>query len=377
MRKFFLFLISLCLMVCCHMRQSSSLEETLACETDSVRYAEGFTVSRFADYTLIEVKDPWNDHGYLQRYVLVDRNKDLPGNLPQGTVIRVPVKKITVFTSVHCAALDELGVTDDIAGVCESRYMNIPSVQSRLKDGLIFDLGESTNPDIEKMIELGTEVVLASPFQNGSYGSVEKMGIPVLECADYMENVPLGRAEWIRFLGFFVDKGAVADSLFAETEKRYLEAKALAANVDTRPTLLTGKKYGSSWYVPSGNSYLARLYQDAGAEYIFKSLPGTGSTPLMFESVLDKAIHAEFWIFNYNQAEDMTYPMLKAEYEPYSNFDAFRKENIYGCNTNYSLFYEEVPMHPDYLLKELVALFHPEKLPDYGFRYFKPLTPSS
>lgn len=363
-------------MVCCHMRQSSSSEESVAYATDSIRYAEGFTVSRFADYTLIEVKDPWSEHGYLQRYVLVDRNKDIPGNLPQGTLVRVPVKKITVFTSVHCAALDELGATGDIVGVCESRYMNIPSVQSRIKDGLAFDLGESTNPDIEKMIELGTEVVLASPFQNGSYGSVEKMGIPILECADYMEIVPLGRAEWIRFLGLFVNKEAVADSLFAETEERYLEAKALAENVDIRPTLLTGKKYGSSWYVPSGNSYMARLYQDAGAEYIFNYLPGTGSAPLIFESVLDKAIHADYWIFNYNQPEDMTYPMLKAEYEPYSNFDAFRKEHIYGSNTNYTPYYEEVPMYPDYLLRELVALFHPEKLPDYQFRYFKPLTPN-
>ena len=372
-RKYACLLLSLCLMVCCHMRQSSSTEEAVVTGIKPVRYAKGFTVTQFDDYKLIEVKDPWNEYGYLQRYVLVDRNKELPVNLPQGTIVRVPLKKITVFTSVHCAVLDELGVADDIVGVCESRYMNIPSVQERIKEGLTFDLGESTQPNVEKMIELGTEVVLASPFQNGNYGAVEKIGIPILECADYMEIVPLGRAEWIRFLGYFVSKEALADSLFAETENKYLETKALTENVSSRPTLLTGKKYGSSWYVPSGNSYMARLYQDAGADYIFSYLPGTGSTPLVFETILDKAIHANYWIFNYNQAEDMTYPMLKAEYDPYSNFDTFKNCNIYGCNTNRSPYYEEVPMHPDYLLKELVAIFHPEILPDYQLRYFSPL----
>ena len=371
-RKYACLLLSLCLMVCCHMRQSSSSEDVVL-GVEPVAYAAGFTVTQYDDYKMIEVKDPWNEHGYLQRYILVDRNKELPQNLPQGTVVRVPVKKITVFTSVHCAVLDELGVTDDIVGVCESRYMNIPSVQARLKEGLTFDLGESTQPNVEKMIELDAEVVLASPFQNGSYGAVEKIGIPILECADYMEVLPLGRAEWIRFIGCFVNKESVADSLFAETEKKYMEVKALAEDVASKPTLLTGKKYGSTWYVPSGESYMARLYQDAGADYIFSYLPGTGSAPLNFETILDKAIHADYWIFNYNQEDNMTYPMLKAEYDPYNNFDAFEKRNIYGCNTHTSLFYEEVPMHPDYLLKELVALFHPELLPDYSMRYFSPL----
>lgn len=373
MRKSSLFLILLCLMLCCHMRQSSSPEEAVVCESDSARYAGGFTVSRFADYTLVEVKDPWNERGYLQRYVLVDRHKELPGGLPEGTVVRVPVQRITVFTSVHCAVLDELGVADDVVGVCESRYMGIPSIQSRIKKGLTFDLGESTQPDIERMMAIGTEVVLASPFQNGGYGTVEKIGIPIIECADYMEVEPLGRAEWVRFLGFFTGKEAVADSLFEVTRLRYLAAKALVGHVDSRPSLLTGKKYGSSWYVPSKDSYMAHLYQDAGVDYLFDYLPGTGSTPLTFETVLDKAIHADYWIFHYNQAEDLSYPALKAEYEPYSQFDAFKRRRIYGCNTDYARYYEEVPMHPDYLLRELIALFHPEIIPDHSFRYFKPL----
>ena len=152
-----------------------------------------------------------------------------------------------------------------------------------------------------------------------------------------------------------------------------MRTKALVENVSYRPKLLTGMKYGSPWYVPSGESFMANIYKDAGADYIFSYLPGTGSVPMSFETVFEKAIHADIWLINFNREEDMTYNALKSDYSPYSRFDAFRNRRIYGNNTNRSLFYEEAPMHPDYLLAELIAIFHPQLLPDYKLRYFAPL----
>jgi iron complex transport system substrate-binding protein len=167
----------------------------------------------------------------------------------------------------------------------------------------------------------------------------------------------------------------LADSLFHETEVHYQEIKNVVANVTRRPTLFTEKKYGASWYVPAGQSYMAHLYGDAGADYVFSYLPGSGGTPLSFETVLDKAIHADFWLFNYGMDAGMTYPSLAAEYSLYANFDAFKKRRVYGCNTQFSLFFEEAPLHPDYLLRELVAIFHPAQMPaGYLFRYYHPLT---
>ena len=257
--------------------------------------------------------------------------------------------------------------------MCESRYIHAPAVRERIRKGLIKDLGEATSPNVERMIEIGTEVVLASPFNHGSYGAVGKTGIPVIECADYMETDPLGRAEWVKFIGLLTGRNERADSLFRETEANYRRIKAMAENVEYRPGLMTGKKYGSPWYVPSGESFMARIYKDAGADYLFRYLPGTGSTPMSFEAVLDKAVHADVWLIQYNQEKEMTYDALKADYSSYSRFDAFRNRRIYGCNTNYSLYYEEVPMHPDYLLAELIAIFHPRLLPEHKFRYFFPL----
>ena len=349
-------------------KQTSSKE---ALSSDSIQYAQGFTVQRFDPYIMVEVRDPWDSTRLLQRYLLVDRTKSVPGGLPKGTIVKVPVKDIVIYTSVHAAIIDQLHETDKVIGVCEPRYMDAPAIQEGIQAGRIADLGEATSPNIEKMIEIGAELVIASPFQNSSYGPVEKIGIPIIEGADYMEAFPLGRTEWIRFYGLLFGKEEMADSIFKETEQAYLSLKDLTANIDNRPTVLSEKKFGSSWYVPSGDSYMAHLIEDAGADYMFKDLPGAGSTPLAFETVFDKAIHADIWLVKYNQSSEITSNDFLSEYTPYENFDAFKKKRIYTCNTGAVPYYEEFPIHPEYLLKDLIWIFHPELVFGYSPRYFR------
>ncbi len=339
---------------------------------DSIRYAKGFTVQHCEGYTSVEVRDPWDSTRILQRYLLVSRDSALPSRLPQGTVVRTPVRNVVVYTSVHAAIIDCLGETRRVIGVCEPRYMETPAIQDGLREGRITDLGEATAPNVEKMINIGAEIIIASPFQNAGYGPAEKLGIPIVEAADYMESLPLGRTEWIRFYGLLFGKAAVADSIFRETEGEYMKLKELAKDVSRRPRVFAEKKFGSSWYMPAGNSYIAHLYADAGADYVFKDLAGTGSTPLAFETVLNRAIHADVWMMKYNLTEEMTYKDLRVEYTPYENFDAFKRRNIYTCNTGVVPYFEEFPLHPDYLLKDMVWIFHPELLPaDYAPRYYR------
>lgn len=362
--------LMLCFTFSCNVKQGSADHQSLS--TDSIRYASGFTVQHFEDYTSVEVRDPWDSTRILQRYLLVDRNLSaVPGNLPKGTVVRTPIHNIVVYTSVHAAIIDQLNEADKVIGVCEPRYMDTPSIQEGLRAGKIADLGEATAPNIEKIIDIGAEIIIASPFQNAGYGPAEKLGIPIIEAADYMESLPLGRTEWVRFYGLLFNKAAMADSIFRETEQRYLALKELTKAVTNQPTVISEKKFGSSWYMPAGDSYIAHLYKDAGADYVFKDLPGAGSTPLAFETVLDKAIHADMWLIKYNQTNDMTYKDLRTEYTPYENFDAFKNRRIYTCNTGVVPYYEEFPIHPDYLLKDLVWVFHPELLPDYTPRYYR------
>ncbi|MGM9758863.1 MAG: ABC transporter substrate-binding protein [Parabacteroides sp.] len=338
---------------------------------DSVTYAEGFEVKRFADYTSVDVRDPWDSTRILQRYLLVDRDRPVPADLPKGTIVKIPVNRVVVYTSVHAAILEQLQEAERIIGVCEPRYMDSPVVQDGVRSGRIADLGEATAPNVEKMIEIGAELIIASPFQNSSYGPVEKIGVPILEAADYMEPLPLGRTEWIRFYGLLFHKEALADSIFRATEQRYLYWKERVAHVAERPTVFVEKRYGSSWFMPAGDSYIAHLLEDAGAEYVFGGLPGAGSTPLAFETVYAQACHADLWLMKYNRDQDMRYADLQAEYAPYANFDAFQHRQIFTCNTGKVPYYEEFPLHPDYLLQDYVWIFHPDRIPDYKPRYYR------
>ena len=198
MKQILLFWIACLVVSCAQPNRQSVSNQSLS--TDSIRYASGFTVQHFEDYTSVEVRDPWDSTRILQRYLLVDRDLPaVPGNLPKGTVVRTPIHNIVVYTSVHAAIIDQLNEADKVIGVCEPRYMDTPSIQEGLRAGKIADLGEATAPNIEKIIDIGAEIIIASPFQNAGYGPAEKLGIPIIEAADYMESLAFGRTEWVRF----------------------------------------------------------------------------------------------------------------------------------------------------------------------------------
>lgn len=370
MKKLISIICFVCLIVSCGQSgKQTTFSEVIA--SDSIRYASGFKVTYYENYTTVEVTNPWDTVKLLQRYLLVDRNHPVPDDLPKGTLVKVPLQNIVVYTSVHASIIDQLGESDKIIGVCEPEYMDSPVIQEGVRSGRIVDLGMATSPNIEKIIDINTEYIIASPFQNSDYGKAEKLGIPIIEAADYMESLPLGRAEWGRFYGLLFNRKEKADSIFHETEKRYLALKELASTAVFRPTVFSEKRYGSFWYIPGNDSYVAHFFKDAGSDYIFKDISGAGSSPLAFETVLDKAMHADLWLMKYNLSEDLTYAGLRAEYTPYENFDAFKNKKIYGCNTGKVPYYEEFPIHPDYLLKDLIKIFHPELLPDYSLRYYR------
>ncbi len=369
-------LLIILLLVSCNQKQHGKGSQPDIKRTDTsslVRHARYFTIEKAPDYTEVAVLNPWsNERKVLQKYILVEKGKHLPSPLPEGTVIHTPLERVISFSSVQCGVLAELQQVNTIAGVCEPEYIQkIPAIKEGIEKGTITDLGLAANPNVEKIMLIEPEVILASPLKESGYGHLEKIGLPVLECVDYMEKTPLGRAEWVRFYALFFDQETLADSIFNATSDAYNSLKAKASKVEKRPSVLTETKYGPIWYVPGGQSYAALLLKDAGAAYCWENDSTSGSLSLSFETVLDKAEHADFWLIKHFGEHDMTYKKLKSEYEPYSYFDAFRKRHIYACNTAQAPYYEELPLHPDRVLKDLIRIFHPELLPDHHLRYYK------
>lgn len=354
--------------------KTSAIKEN-ASDTLVFRYAANISVVKHADFTEVALRNPWDTLKTLHTYLLVDKHQRTPESLPQGTVVNIPLEQSLIYSSVHCSLLKDLTSLSAIAGVCDRSYIRMPEIQEGCDNGTIQDCESSMNPNIEKIIDLSPDAVLLSPFENsGGYGRIEKLSIPLIECADYMETSPLGRAEWMRFFGLLYGKEQVADSLFSEIEKEYLSLKEQTAQeASNRPTVITEMKFGSAWYVPGGKSTVARLLQDAGANYLFADNASSGSVPLSFETVFDKGQHADYWLIKYNQPSDKKYSELATDYAPYKNFDAWKEQHIYGCNTSKVSFYEESPFHPERLLKDLIKIFHPELLPTYELVYYSPL----
>ena len=369
-----LFLLLLLLCVGCKTKDRSQSDKSGA--TVAMRYAEQIQIDSCEGYWSVRVRNPWDTAKILHTYILVEQGRELPDNLPSGTLVRTPLRKSLIYSSVHCSLLVELDALDCIGGVCDLQYIYHPAVRTRCAEGRIVDAGNAMSPDLEKVIDLHPDAVLLSPFENsGGYGRIEKLGIPIIECADYMETSPLGRAEWMRFFGLLFGRKQQADSLFAEVEKRYASLKSLVDTVSVRPTVLSELRNGSAWYTPGGHSTIGRLYADAGAAYVWADDTRSGSVPLSFETVFDRGRNADFWLFKYNETVDKTLSSLRAEYAPYAGFRAFQTGRVFACNTGKVPFYEETPFRPDWLLKDLILVFHPECLPGETARYFKQLHP--
>ena len=367
-------LLTAFLLVLCSCGQRHAAPGRQALAADTVRFARNLRIEYYDDYVSVRIRDPWDTLRQRQHYVLIDRKKTRPAHLPaDGIVIPVPVEKAVIYTSVHTAIAEQLGALDRVCGVCEPQYITSPEVLSRIEAGRIADLGVSTSPNVEKIIDIGSEMIIASPFENSGYGSAEKIGIPIVEAADYMENHPLGRTEWVLFYGLLLGRRQEAEELFAETVRHYEALKALAADVADRPTVLLERKYGASWAVPAGGSYIGVMHADAGADYVFRAYPGAKSVHLTFEEVYDRSGNVDFWFMKYDTRAPLTYKLLQEEYQPYANFRPWKERRIFTCNTITSTYYDDITVHPDWVLEDLIAIYHPELLPDHRQRYYFPM----
>ena len=336
-----------------------------------MKYASLLTLQEGDGFIWAQIKNPWDTTKVLHSYVLVPKGQDTPGNLPQGEVIRTPLSHSLFYTSIHVSLIDELGAYNVISGVCDQQYMHIEQVRKDIESGKIVDCGMSQTPDMEKIMDLAPDAILLSPFENsGTYGKLGSMGIPIIECADYMETGALGRAEWMRFYGLLVGKRETADSLFAAIESDYNRLKTLVKDVKQKPTVVCGKKFGASWHVAGANSTIGQLVADAGGDYVFSNEPATGSVPYAPEKVFDRAQSADLWLFKYRQEVPLTYEQLAQEWNNYAEMNAFKKHNVYGCNLFKVDYYEETPFHPNLLLRDYICIFHPEVLENSQARYF-------
>lgn len=372
-------------------------------DTLQMKYAELLTIVKHNDgaYTEAIIENPWKKGTTLHKYILVPKGKegdetvarlkdDIRENatLQMGShcdIVRTPLESNVVFTAPHCQLMYELGCKNAITGVCDKDYINIPDIKERVKlsdgkastsdtDKVIIDCGSSMQPDIERIIALKPGGLFISPFENsGGYGKLDKLHIPIIETADYMETSPLGRAEWMKFYGLLFKSEERSDSLFSSIEKEYLALKAEAAKLPQGLSILTERKMGSVWYVPGGKSTMGILLKDANAKYIFADDTHSGSLAYGPERILSKGTQIDVWAFKYFGGKALSKSDLLAEYEGYKALKTFNQNSIYQVDTSTQPYFELTSFHPEILLREFIILAHPKATQFGKLRFYQHL----
>ena len=264
-----------------------------------------------------------------------------------------------------------------LVGFPDTKYISSPLTRKRIDEGQVQDIGRNESLNTEMTIALNPEIIIGFSVngENRTYETVKQAGIPTVYNGDWTENSPLGKAEWIKFYGPFFGKEVEAEQEFEKIESAYLEAKALAKKAKDRPTVLSGALYKDVWYLPAGESWAAQFIMDAGASYLWKDNAGTGSLSLGIEAVLARGQEASFWV---SPSQYTSYSELKEGSRHYQQFRAYKERNIYTFAstkgpTGGLLYYELGPGKPHEVLKDLIAIFHPELLPERELLFFKPL----
>ena len=318
--------------------------------------------------TLCTIRDPWHQGAVLQRYLLVPRDDaqwdaSIADSIRQAcgdcTLLRTPLQHMAVTTSCHAWLLSELGALDCVTAMCDTAYIRAHSVQTWMRstypDGRphIADAGTATAPNAEVLLSATCDAVWVSPYENQHAATLSQLQLPVIWCADYMEQTPLGRAEWMRFYGRLVGRAHQADSLFAAVTARY---DSLVATHPSGPRLMAELPYGATWYVPGGASTAAQLYRDAGYRYAWRDDTHAGSLALSREAVLAQAQDCDVWLIRYSNAQhDMTLADLLSQDALFKQFRATQTGQVWGCNTAVSDIFDVTPFRPDVLLSSLIA----------------------
>lgn len=343
----------------------------------NIEYAKGLIIEHHGTYKEIKVTTPWPDAKDELTYILHPKGTEKPFKSNTAVFVEVPIERVVVTSTTDIPMLEYLNLEQKLVGFPYTDYISSEKTRTLVDNGSIKELGKEHNLNTEIVLELDPELVIG--FSAGgdtkAYDLIQKTGIPVVMNGSWMEEHPLGRAEWIKFVAAFFGKETIAEEVFQDIKKEYNQATTLAQNVDYAPTVLSGNMFKDVWHVPGGNSYVAKFLKDANTKYLWDDIKKTGSIALSFESVLEKAQNADLWIGSGNSR---SLAELQEKNHQYILFDAFKNKTVYSSTLKMGakgglIYYELGPMRPDLILKDIIHIAHPEILTDYEPYFFEKL----
>jgi iron complex transport system substrate-binding protein len=358
-------------------KSSENSKNTLANFENSIHYAKGLEIYKQHGFSIVKITNPWPKAKEVFTYILQEKNGIIPDSLKQFTVIPIPIQSIVVTSTTHIPSLELLGVENTLVGFPNTDYISSAKTRKLIDAGKVREVGSNESLNTEVLIDMKPDLIVSFGLNNSNptLENLQKSGLKVMLNGDWTEQSPLGKAEWIKFFGQLYGLDSKANTLFSEIETAYNSTLALVKNANTKPTVLSGAMYQEQWYLPQGESWAALFLKDAQSHYLWANSKGTGSLAVSFEVILEKAQNADFWI----APGDFSSLKQMSDSNPhYGQFTSFKNKKVYSYSANKGakggiIYFEWSPTRPDWVLKDLIKIFHPELLPKHTLFFFQKL----
>ena len=333
----------------------------------SITYATGFDIYEIDNIKKLIIYNPQDNTEILSSYYFTDSTYY---SNQSSLFLDTQLDSVAVFSATQLNAFSKLGIINKVIAISESEYIQNPEIRKRFANNHIVDLANNGNFYLEKTLELNPKIIFYSPYNLAQKHPLAATNITMIPFFDFLESNPLGRAEWIKFTALFFNKEAEADLIFDSIVTSYNNYKEIASGISQKPTVFSDKYYSGQWFMSGGNSYIAQLFEDAGANYLWKSNKSTGSVNLDFEVVFSKAHNADFWRIIGTYPDGFSYEKLGSENNLYKNFEAFKNKNIIFCDSKTTTYFETGTLEPHLLLADFIYAFHPNLLEGYHPKYY-------
>jgi iron complex transport system substrate-binding protein len=349
-------------------------------EKVEVAHSKGFTIEYFDHYKIVHIISPFDKTSDTTKYVLLERGTKKPSGYADHETIEIPIRSLAAMSSMHVGLLDFLNANQVLTGLGSLQYVYSPQVIKLIDEGKIAEVGRNEGLNEELLVSMHPDLIMTmgNPGAGLShYKTLDEAGIPVMINSEWVETTPLARAEWVKLMAALLNKEALVNQKFSVVEKEYRRLTLLAKQIKAHPTVLSGLNTKDAWFIPGGDSYMARFFSDAGADYHWNSMKSTGSLSLSFESVYPIALKADYWMNVGFDKKNKKGDVLALDAR-YSDFKAYKSGQMYSYNNRVNDkgsndFFESGNVNPHTVLADLIKIFHPDLLPEHKLVYYKKL----
>lgn len=371
--------LSLCLILCsCGGGRGGGDLSEYSISLYRPQYASGFEIlgAEGRESSILVSRNPWQGAENVETMLFIARNGERPPVDFAGQVLDGDASRVICMSSTHVALLDAVGTVESVVGVSGIDFVTNEYVMANRDK--VHDVGYDNSVDYEMVVALDPDVVLLYGVTGASVmeSKLQELGIPYVYIGEYIEQVPLGKTEWMVAVAEIVGRRAEAEQLFAEVPQRYDALKQRVASAKSvNPKVMINTPYADSWFMASTTSYVACLIADAGGDYIYKMNSSNTSLPIDIEEAAVLVSQADIWI---NAGSVATLEDMRRQYPKFADMRCVEQGAIFNFDRRMSPrggndYWESGVLKPDVVLADLIKIFHPELMAEHEFVYYRKL----